>query len=341
MGFVDQRKKQLNIKSLAEKVKSGEVSTDPTYSLKKLRNVNGPDYVDCLERKWAKGDVIGIIAGPGVGKTSFILNIFKSVLTNNPEGIVCFVSLEMTAQEIADKWFKLTHSAPELSERLFIVENYDDNDKCKHLTVNGIKQELSLIKNSLNADLLAVAVDHLHEVNNEGSDNFNNVMSEMKNLSIEMDTVTFVLSQTTKAKGIGDIPIAKDGCYNCSRFEWISSYVITMCQPLKRVQDQCEFPVLAFQYAKIRFKNRKDKLKEGMNYLLYFDFDDESLRPLTNAEKSEFQLWYDAVMEIRDAEEDRKDYQFDVTQEIKGKDGKIVKLKSTVGGRSSDDIDDF
>jgi hypothetical protein len=162
-------------------------------------------------------------------------------------------------------------------------------------------------------------------------------MKSLKETARELDTLGIVLSQTTKGKGIGDIPVPKDGSFGCSQFEWISSYVITLSQPLKRVQNQCDLPVLAWQYAKIRFKKKTDKLKESMNYCLYYEMDTGMLRELDSAEKSTFAMWYEQVLELRDAEEKFKSHQYDLSGEIEGKDGKVVKIDRVVGGENRDD----
>jgi hypothetical protein len=99
-------------------------------------------------------------------------------------------------------------------------------------------------------------------------------------------------------------------------------------------------PVLAWQYAKIRFKNRKDKVKEAMNYLLVYDFDSESLRELSRDEKSKFGLLYEEVLILRQNEEKFKTFQFDLSEHIKGKDGKTIRLDRIVGGTKPESLDD-
>ena len=94
---------------------------------------------------------------------------------------------------------------------------------------------------------------------------------------------------------------------------------------------------MGWQYAKIRYKSKVDKVKEGMNYLLRFVFDDEDLVELTTAEVATFKMYYDKVMELRQNEAKFKSFQFDLSREIQGKDGKTVKLDEVFGGGSPDD----
>jgi hypothetical protein len=116
--------------------------------------------------------------------------------------------------------------------------------------------------------------------------------------------------------------------------------IITVFQPLKRVQKECKLPVLSWSYVKIRYKNAKDKVKEDMNYLLVFDFDTEDLRELDRAEKAEFSMWYERVLELRQNEEKFNSYQFDLSTVVKGENGKEVIMSNIVGGSKPSSLED-
>jgi KaiC/GvpD/RAD55 family RecA-like ATPase len=333
--FTDKRKQQMGIQSLGDMKRSGVV----TGQVDPLKFVNGPKKIDCLERPWHRGDMTGILAGSGVGKTSFALHILKSILRNNEKGIVAFVSLEMTAAEIAEKWEKMTEDCPEISDRFYIIENYDSCGKSKELTVSGIKFELSKIKEVLNETMIAYVLDHLHEISINGSvKDYNPICRELKNMSVELDSHGFILSQTTKGKGTGDIPVPKDGCFGTSRYENLMTNILTIFQPLLRVQREADLPILSYQYAKIRYKNKGDKVRENMNYLLYFEYDTENLRELDRNEKADFAMYYEKVLDLRQNEEKFKSYQFDVSDVIVGKDGKEVRMVKIVGGTNPGDL---
>ena len=275
--------------------------------------------------------------------TTFILWMLKRILQNNDDGVVAFVSLEMTADEIAEKWFKATEDEPELADRLFLIENFDDKGRDKQMTITDIKQQLLTLKEGLQEDdgspvtLHAYALDHLHEVDIGNSVDYNPLCRKIKAMSVELDSHGFILSQTTKGKGIGDIPVPKDGCYGTSRFENLMTNIITIFQPLRRVEKECNLPVLGWQFAKIRFKNRKDKVKEGMNYTLMYDHDSEDLIPLNTQDIATFKMYYEKVIELRQNEEKYKAFQFDLSRTIKGKDGKEVKKDDIFGGYNPDE----
>lgn len=332
-NFSQRRKKQAGIRSLGDLKRSGRVTgkIDPSKAVK------GPQIMDCLVRSWQIGDTIGGLAGPGVGKTTWSLYTAKHTLMNNKEGVVVFVSLEMTAAEIAEKWFKATQDYPELADRLFIIENYDEDDQPKDMTLEDIKLEMSKIKSTLGERILLYILDHFHEVNIGNSIDYNPLARKIKNMTVELGTTGLILSQTTKEKGIGDIPVPKSGCFGCSRFENLMTNIITIFQPLRRVEKECGLAIMGWQYAKIRYKNKGDKVKEGMNYLLKYDFDTEDLVELNNEEIAVFKMYYDKVLELRKNEEKYKSYQFCLDKEIKGKDGKVVMIEDTYGGQSADE----
>jgi len=329
------RIEQSGIRSLGDMKRKGLVSgkIDPKKA------VRGPEDIDCLVRPWQRGDMTGILAGTGVGKTTFVLKILKEILKNNPDGVVAFVSLELVAAEIAEKWFKATEDEPELADRLYVVENFDDEGNCLDLTLADIHIQLKNIKDVLGTTLIAYALDHLHEININGMMDYNPTCREIKNMTVALDSHGFILSQTTKGKGVGDIPVPKDGCYGTSKYENLMTNIISVFQPLRRVEKECDLAVTGWQYAKIRYKNKGDKAKEGMNYLLRYNFDNEDLVKLELDELKTFELYYDKVLELRKNEEKFKSYQFDLSTTIKGKNGRpdVEMTKIFGGGSGADD----
>jgi hypothetical protein len=151
-------------------------------------------------------------------------------------------------------------------------------------------------------------------------------------MTVELDSHGFILSQTTKGKGAGDTPVPKDGCFGTSRYENLMTNILTIFQPLLRVQRECDLPILGWQFAKIRYKNKGDKVRENMNYLLYFEYDTENLRKLDRNEKADFAMYYEKVLELRQNEEKFKSYQFDVSDTVIGKNGQEIKLTKIIGG---------
>lgn len=310
ISFLDKRKKQLGIKSLAEKLADGTVSfvTNPA------NQVNGPAYLDCLQEKWERGTMMGIIGASGVGKTELVFEIFQHILENSsdPNSICVFVSLEMSENKIAKRWIKRVGKNSPLTGRLYIVSNYTLEGKTRKLTVGDIINEITSIKQVLNADVLCTAVDHLHIVERESNDDLNRICHLVKNLAVELNTFAILLSQTQKENNVGDIPLDQNASHNCSQFAWISDWVLTIHAPLKRVSDQTNMNILAWQYAKIREKDEKDNVKSGINQLLSYDMSTGRLKELSPDEQTEFSFRYQDVLELRKAEEETKFAQYNL-----------------------------
>lgn len=324
---------RLGIRSLGDRVRSNEISKgwDTT------KRINSAPYSDKLERPFLRGDITGILAPSGVGKTTYCINDIFWQLVNNPSGICAMFVLEQDASEINEKWESLTIDHPTLADRFYIFSNFDDDMIGKEsMSILDIKHKAKTLKNVTGETLISVCIDHLHLIRNNAAD-FNPIMIEIKKMAKELDTHIHVVSQTQKANQIIDLPVPRTGCYNCSQFEWNVSNIISIFQPLSRVQSEANLPLLGYQFCKIRYKNTKDEIKENMNYLLYFDHDTQGLRELTPNEKTEFSHWYEKVIELRQNEEKYKSFQFDLSTTIKGKDGKTVKLTKIVGGDAGSD----
>ena len=116
-----------------------------------------------------------------------------------------------------------------------------------------------------------------------------------------LDTHIVVLTQTTKEKGAGDLPIDKDGAYGISNYENIMDRIITIWQPLKLVQHLTKCKFLAWQYVKIRSKHQDDKIQTNEPKLLTFDITTGDLKVTTHEEYQEFMRLYPTTTEMRDA----------------------------------------
>ncbi|MBQ8552158.1 MAG: replicative DNA helicase [Clostridia bacterium] len=118
-----------------------------------------------------KSDMIIVGARPGVGKTSFVLNIASNVARDSKKA-VCIFSLEMSAQQLVSRllssealvdshnirsgeltdedWSKLAHASATLSECDILI------DDTTGITATGMKAKLRRVKN-----LGLVVIDYL------------------------------------------------------------------------------------------------------------------------------------------------------------------------------------
>lgn len=309
-SFLDKRKQQLGISSIGQKLREGRirsVANPDSY-------VKGPKYIDCLTNPWARGKMMGLIGPSGSGKTELVLDCFYHMLKNNPNprSICVFVTLENTVDEVAERWIDKLGDNNELSDRLYVVSNYLEDGGSRTLNVFSIEAEVERIKSVLDADVVSVAIDHLHVIDRRESEDLNKVCHYIKNIAVKINTFLILLSQTQKVGNVGDIPLDQNASYGCSQFSWISDWVLTIHSPLKRVADQTNLNILAFQYAKIRSKHKDDPMKVGINHLLSYNMDTRMLKEPSEEEKIEFTHLYSMVLELREAEEKTKFAQYNL-----------------------------
>lgn len=303
-SFLDRRKHQLKIKSLGEKIREGSVN----INLDPETFVHGPKQIDCLTDRWARRKMLGIIGASGIGKTELVMEIFESILTHgaNKNSICVFVSLEMTTNEIAQRWSDRVGDSP-ISDRFHVISRYDDEGKPRDINLNRIIAEIDTIKNALGVQVDCCAIDHLHLIaSTQDSSDLNAICNQIKYSAVELDTFMILLSQTQKSNNSGDIPLDQNASNNCSSFASICDFIITIHAPLLKVKDHTPLNIRAWQYAKIRNQTAKDKVKVGVNYLLSYNQSTRKLSDLTEDEKFEFKAMYDMVLELRDAETKNK-----------------------------------
>lgn len=253
--------------------------------------------VDNTHRGFRHGQVVGLVGGSGIGKTSFGLNMFKWCCELNPEDEHFFVSLEQPAREIAERWNTLCKGNKALNRRVHVIDNYASDGSFRHLSLSDVKKYILQWKQATNKNVGCVIIDHIG-VLKQGQRGIEGICHDMKPFAVETDTFLIMQSQTTREKaGIGDLELNKDAAYGTVFFESYCDFLMTLWQPLKRMHHEEECPtVTAFKFCKIRFKNKKkDKIQEDVAYFLHFDPNTEDLRPLTQVEKELFQFYLEAA----------------------------------------------
>ncbi len=284
-------KSGINFMSVSERIRKGDKkpSGDP---------INGPRFLDqgVLTEVWRKKQLCGLIAGPGVGKTTFTLFCFRDMIKNNidiNDDIYVFFSLEMTEKEIINKWIKLVGENSNLTDRLYVIGNENEDGEPRNIGLQEIHEYCTEIKKMTGRNIGALAIDHVGIINrkidikkkytfgaeseqNTGYGQYrtislNMLCTQLKTLAKMLDTFIIPLTQTTKGKGVGDLPIDKDGAKGISEYEHIMDYIITLWQPLMRVQEQTQHRFLAWQYVKIRNKDGNDKIQTHQHKLLTYN----------------------------------------------------------------------
>lgn len=275
--------------------------------------VRGPAYFDVLEKRWERGQILGLIAGSGVGKTTITLDIFYNMIKNNQDNddVFVFFSLEMPDHMIIKRWESLTGGDPSLSERLFVVSNEDENGDWRGINLQQVYWYMRDIRKITGKNIAAIAIDHvgiLHKgidttkqptfgteerpdlgFGNHRTLSEREITRHIKGLAKKFNCFCIVQSQTTKEKaGEGDVRLGLNAAYGAAQFEWDMDYVMTLWQPLRRVEAKTELRVLAWQYCKVREKSSKDKVKTFDPHVLAVDIDSGRLRPMNYEEFGEF-----------------------------------------------------
>lgn len=329
MNFAEKRKSQAGIKSLGELRRKGKVKrgSDPDLF------VHGTPEFDCLIHKWSRKEVLGVIGDSGVGKSEVVLQMMKDILIANPESCGVYVSLEMTDQEIAKRWFEMTGDDEDLADRLFILSRYDDEGKSREgISMGWIKSQLNIYKDAI-GDISCFALDHLHVLGENDPSTLNSIMVAVKEMAVNLNCLAIPMAQVNKSSGgKGEIPLDADSVLACSQFKYISNNIIQIHRPILRLEEDAGISILGWGYAKIREANKLDKVKRGQNKLLAYDRDLRMLRKMTTEEYTVFKLYYSTLLEMKSAEEKSKSFSYDLVKEIKGKDGKVTQIKEIFSG---------
>lgn len=278
-----------------------------------------------LGNPWRKRELLGLIAGTGVGKTTVTLKWFKDAIENNGDNddVYVFFSLEMTAGEIVDRWNNLVGPNSPLAERLYVIGAENEKFEPRNIGLQEILEDCTELKKMTGKNLGMVAIDHVSIISKhidtrkkftfgidseQGSGygsirtlSLNSICNQLKVLCKMIDTHFIILTQTTKAKGVGDLPIGKDGAYGISTYENIMDRIITIWQPLKLVQEMTPIRFLAWQYVKIRNKSLNDKIQDGQPKLMTYDLATSDFRNSTPEEYQEFERLRPITIERRDA----------------------------------------
>ncbi len=269
-------------------------------------------YLDGTEHGFRLGDVIGLVAGSGVGKSAVALNMFMGFVQNNPDYDHFFVSLEQTDKQIARRWVTLCQGNTALYDKVHLIHNYDDAGIFRDLSLDTILQAIEAHqKNPKNRKVGCVVIDHIGVLANDSKfgleDGVKRLCKAMKTFAVQTNTLLIMQSQTSREKaGVGDLELNKDAAFGTSTFENFVDQLVTIWQPLKRCYSEEGCPtVTAYKFCKIREKNvQADDIQEDVCYKLFFDPKTTQLREMTQDEDTSFKFWLSKATNMRKA--DRK-----------------------------------
>lgn len=288
--------------------------------------VNGPEFMDCQEYLWETGQVLGLVMGTGIGKTTLTLFMFKEILKNNPTKRAIYFSLEMPKSAIIRRWKTLTKNEPELSSRFHVVDTSTEDNDVRSIGLQEIVWITKDIERATGDKVITIAIDYMAElsttINLRKKPTFNvegskiedgNKKSYIKNLTYETlvlkvkeiakitNTFIIIQSQTTAAKdGEGDRPLGKHSAYGTAKFANMVHLMMTAWQPLISVYDETDLRVTTWQYCKVREIGEKDIISVGVPNQLAFDRKTGNYRPLKKEEGREFDVMLNLVYDKKD-----------------------------------------
>jgi hypothetical protein len=254
----------------------------------------------------------------------------------------------MSNGQIIRRWLKLVGENSPLADRLYVIDTQDEKGMPSPIGLQEMYEFMTEIRQVTGKHIGAFVVDHFHlissHINIHKKPNFgikseqntgygdvqnlsmNGLASQLKSLVKTLDSFGIILTQTTKEKGSGDLPIGKDGAYGVSQYEWIVDRILTIWQPLMRVQHLAKNNFLAFQYAKMREKSSKDKIKELDPKLLTYDMASGNLRTTTTDEYAEFTNLLPQANEIRESMVKKKASAYSIQLNLNGLDEALAKV---------------
>lgn len=312
--------------NIVDKIWTFEASTDtekqdPTYNtVKEILQRQGNDlkgtripcwrYIDNTQGGFRTGQVLGLVAGSGVGKTAMALNIFLGFVENNPDLDHFFVPLEQPDREIADRWATMCGPKTHLHNKVHIISNYTTEGVFRDLSLNDIKQQILDFQKATDKKVGCVVIDHIGVLCNNNKlgveEGLKGIAKSMKGFAMETNTFLIMQSQTSRDKaGIGDLELNKDAAFGTSVFENFCDYLVTLWQPLKRVYSLGAPTILSYKFCKIRHKKQnQDQIMEDTPYSVFFDPQTELIRELTESEEKGLGYWVGQATHRRKA--DRK-----------------------------------
>lgn len=267
----------------------------------------GPAYLDATEHGFRLGQVLGLVAGSGVGKTAMALNMFMDFVKNNPDYVHFFVPLEQPAREIALRWKAMCGEQTHLHDKVHVISNYGEDGSFRHLSFEEIKKYILDFQKTTKTKAGCVVIDHIGALRKKGAKAGENqdlmdICHTMKAFAVETNTFLVMQSQAPREKaGVGDLELNKDAAYGTVFFESYVDYLVTIWQPLKRCYSEESCPTItAYKFCKIRHKKAGfDKIHEDVCYKLMFDPNTERMRSLTEIEEKSFTFFLQKATNMR------------------------------------------
>jgi hypothetical protein len=267
--------------------------------------------IDATVAGFRRGQVLGLVAATGNGKSSMTLNILRWFAENNvnSELLYLYITLEMTEKELEVKWRKmiaeLKQERPDVDwDRLiYFLGNFNEDGTRRDLGTADICEYAKGLEIALKRKIGVIAIDHIgilkqtRSLKSDEREGLIGVCKELKPLAAATDTFVIIQSQTSRAKAdAGDVELDVSAAFGVSSFEWYVDHLIVLWQPLRRVYGQMDrdkmLCVTAFKMCKTRDKNViRDEIQTDVPYGLAYDPETEVFREMTSDEEKSYEYW--------------------------------------------------
>jgi hypothetical protein len=199
-----------------------------------------------------------------------------------------------------------------------------------------VKKELMKYRDVI-GDVVTFALDHIHCLGENDASTLNSLMVTLKEMAVELNAFGIPLAQVNKGSGQkGEVPLDADAVLGCSQLKYICSDIIQIHRPIMRLEEEAKMSILGYGYCKIREATPDDKIKKGQNKLLKYIPETRSFKKMTNDEYTIFKNYYNMLLEMKDAEERKKAFTYDLTKEVVSPNGKIVIINEKFSGDTGD-----
>ena len=202
--------------------------------------------------------------------------------------------------------------------------------------MDWIKRELIKYREVI-GDVVAFAVDHIHCLGENDPSTLNSIMIKLKEMAVEMNAFGIPMAQVNKGSGQkGEVPLDADAVLGCSQFKYICSDILQIHRPIMRLEEESKMSVMGYGYCKVREARPEDKMKKGQNKLLLYVPETRGFRKMTNPEYTIFKNAYNMLLEMKDAEERKKAFTYDLTKEVTAPNGKVIIINEKFSGDTGD-----
>lgn len=215
----------------------------------------GYPRLDKLLRGIRPGQVCGIMARAGVGKTLIACNVIHNIYRREDSHPVLFFSLEMPAAEIAARLFAIDNQTSPESVEQYFSEAMSDPVVKRWLGLYGqfliddetspplakIEQRYAEAERILGRSIPLIVIDYLGLISSPGNSPYervSNIARGLKNTAKRLNCAVLVLIQTSRAGGNGGEPVTLEQGRDSGAIEEACDFLLGVWRPELSAKDR-------------------------------------------------------------------------------------------------------